>query len=152
MNRHWQRAHAKVRTVWVTVDASSDKEFLAKRKKCRAGKKYSAYYNAAAHLCRAHFGPPKRGLKPKGGNKGRSDLPTMGDLMRGGWIKEITESFDNDNVNDNKHDLASSELEDIAKPLPTSILPEAPYSPPTLHSSFLEDEKSEYEIVTERIE
>ena len=111
MNRHWQRAHAKVRTVWVTVDASSDKEFLAKCKKCRARKKYSAYYNAAAHLCRVHFGPPKRGLKPKGGNKGRSDLPTMGDLMRGGWIKEITESFDNDNVNDNKHDLASSELD-----------------------------------------
>ena len=152
LNRHWQRAHARVRTVWVTVDASSDKEFLAKCKQCRAGKKYDAYYNAAAHLRRAHFRPPKRGRKPKGGNKGRSDLPTVDDLMRGGWIKEITEVFDNDDVNDNKHDLASSELEDIAKLLPTSILPEAPYSPPTLHSSFLEDEKSEYELVTERIE
>ena len=152
LNHHWQRAHAKVRTVWVTVDASSDKKFLAKCKQCCAGKKYGAYYNAAAHLRRAHFSPPKRGRKPKGGNKGRSDLPTVDDLMRGGWIKEITEVFDNDDVNDNKHDLASSELEDIANPLPTSILPEALYSPPTLHPSILEDEKSEYELVTERIE
>ena len=72
--------------------------------------------------------------------------------MRGGWIKEITEVFDNDDVNDNEHNLASSELEDVAKPLPTSNLPEALCSPPTLHSSFLEDEKSEYELVTELIE
>ena len=62
-----------------------------------------------------------------------------------------------------EHNLASSDLEDVAKPLPTSILPEALYSPPTLHS-FLEDsaepgpketaaaEKSEYELVTEIIE
>jgi hypothetical protein len=163
LKRHRQRAHAKVGTVWVTVDASPDKNLLAECKQCRAGKKYGSYYNAAAHLRRAHFCLTKRNHKSKSGNKGRSDLPTADDLMRGGWIKEITEVFDND-VNDNEHNLASSELEDVAKPLPTSILPEALYSPPTLHSSFLEDsaepgpketaaaEKSEYELVTEIIE
>jgi len=162
LNRHRQQAHGKVGTVWVTVDASPDKNFLAKCKQCRAGKKYGAYYNAAAHLRRAHFCPRKRGRKSKSGNKERSDLPTVDDLMRGGWIKKITEVFYNDNVNDNEHNLASSDLEDVAKPLPTSILPEALYSPPTLHSSFWEDlagpketaaaEKSEYELVTEIIE
>ncbi|XTI83085.1 hypothetical protein V2W45_1226140, partial [Cenococcum geophilum] len=162
LNRHQQEAHVKVGTVWVTVDASPDKNFLAKCKQCRAGKKYGAYYNAAAHLRRAHFCPRKRGRKSKSGNKERSDLPTVDDLMRGGWIKEITEVFDNGDVDDNEHNLASSELEDVAKPLPIGILPEALYSPPTLHSSFLEDsagpketaaaEKSEYELVTEIIE
>ena len=164
LNRHFQRAHAIVRTVWVTVDASPDKNLLAKCKQCRAGKEYGAYYNAVVHLRRAHFRRTKRDHKSKSGNKGRSDLPTADDLMRGGWIKEITKVFDNDDVNDNEHNLASSELEDVAKPLPTSILPEALYLPPTLHSSFSEDsaepgpketaaaEKSEYELVTEIIE
>jgi hypothetical protein len=170
LNRHWQRAHAKVRTFWVTVDASPDKNLLAKCKQCRTGKKYGAYYNAAAHLRRAHFCRTKRDHKSKSGNKGRSDLPTVDDLMGGGWIKEITEVFDNtkvfdnDDVNDNEHNSASSELEDVAKPLPTSTLLEALYSSPPLHSSFLEDsvepgpketaaaEKSEYELVTEIIE
>lgn len=92
LRRHTERAHAPVRKVWVTVDASSDKKFLAGCKQCRSGKRYGAYYNAAAHLRRAHFHPRKRGRKgkhdEKRGGKGGGDDPPM-DILKQQWMKEV---------------------------------------------------------------
>ncbi|KAK0660970.1 hypothetical protein DIS24_g2849 [Lasiodiplodia hormozganensis] len=94
LRRHTERVHAAIRKVWVTVDASPNKQFLAHCKACRNGKKYGAYYNAAAHLRRAHFNPRKRGRKAKGderrGGKGGGDHPPM-DVLKQYWMKEVEE-------------------------------------------------------------
>ena len=95
LRRHVDRAHGIFRKVWVTVDISADKKFLAGCKSCRLGKKYGAYYNAAAHLRRAHFNPRKRGRGAKGkneekrGGKGGGDHPSM-DILKM-WMKEVEE-------------------------------------------------------------
>ena len=92
LRRHTERAHALIRKVWVTVDSSPDKKFLAACKQCRSGKMYGAYYNAAAHLRRAHFHPRKRGRKgkhdEKRGGKGGGDDPPM-DVLKQKWMKEV---------------------------------------------------------------
>jgi hypothetical protein len=69
-----------------------DKKFLANCKHCRNKKVYGAYYNAAAHLRRAHFHPRKRGRKGKNDEKrggiGGGDHPPMEHLKQH-WIKEV---------------------------------------------------------------
>lgn len=92
LRRHKDRVHARVRRMWVTVDASPNKTFLANCRACRNGKKYGAYYNAAAHLRRAHFNPRKRGRRCKGdekrGGKAGGDHPPMDELKQN-WMKEF---------------------------------------------------------------
>jgi hypothetical protein len=92
LRRHFERAHAAVKKVWVCVDASPDSKFLANCKHCRNGKQYGAYYNAAAHLRRAHFHPRKRGRKGKHDEKrggiGGGDKPPMEELKQH-WMKEL---------------------------------------------------------------
>ena len=92
LDRHVARAHATTRKGFICVDASPNKKFLANCKHCRNGKAYGAYYNAAAHLRRAHFHPRKRGPKGKRDEKrggiGGGDDPPM-DILKQFWIKEI---------------------------------------------------------------
>ena len=92
LRRHQERAHATVRKVWICVDNSPDKKFLANCKHCRNHKQYNAYYNAAAHLRRAHFNPRKRGRKGKHDEKrggiGGGDKPPMEELKQY-WMREL---------------------------------------------------------------
>jgi hypothetical protein len=70
---------------------------LSKCKACNQQKKmYGAYYNAAAHLRRAHFVPKSRGRgksaktderSEKRGGKGGGDWPPMAELKR--WMTEV---------------------------------------------------------------
>ncbi|KAJ4372428.1 hypothetical protein N0V83_004202 [Neocucurbitaria cava] len=92
LDRHIARAHATRRKGYICVDFSADKKFLANCKHCRNKKVYGAYYNAAAHLRRAHFHPRKRGRKGKNDEKrggiGGGDHPAM-DYLKQHWIKEV---------------------------------------------------------------
>jgi hypothetical protein len=122
LRRHTERAHARVRKMWVTVDASPDKTFLANCKQCRAGKKYGAYYNVAAHLRRAHFHPRKRGRKgkhdEKRGGKGGGDDPPM-EVLKRDWIREIQVDATTTQSNDGEDDDALDQ--DSIDDMPTSM-------------------------------
>jgi hypothetical protein len=92
LERHVARAHASTRKGYICVDHSRDQKFLANCKHCRNKKVYGAYYNAAAHLRRAHFHPRKRGRKGKNDEKrggiGGGDDPPM-DHLKAYWIREV---------------------------------------------------------------
>ncbi|KAI4193235.1 MAG: hypothetical protein LQ348_002918 [Seirophora lacunosa] len=97
LGRHINKAHNLTRTVWICVNPWPNNNFLSACKACTRGKRYNAYYNAAAHLRRAHFNP-----KPPG-RKGRAadDATTKRAGSSGGeqpsmevcrmWMQEIQE-------------------------------------------------------------
>lgn len=94
LRRHTERKHSPVHKVWICKDISLDQKFLASCKKCTSGKKYNAYYNAAAHLRRTHFNPKQKGSKgkmqkEKRGGKGGGNAPSMETLKL--WMGEIEE-------------------------------------------------------------
>jgi len=111
LRRHVDRAHASTKKMWITVDHSPDRTFLANCNACRNGKKYGAYYNAAEHLRRAHFNPRKRGRKGKGGEKrggkGGGDYPPMDELKQH-WIRAVTVRV----LEDDKYDDESEQVDE----------------------------------------
>jgi len=96
LRRHTNRVHRKTRKVWVTIDTSPDKTFLANCKACQSGKKYNECYNAASHLRRMHFHPHKRGERKmsaaqarRGGKPGDLDPPM--EVLKKKWLREVDE-------------------------------------------------------------
>ncbi|KAM3415516.1 hypothetical protein BST61_g9037 [Cercospora zeina] len=100
LRRHWERAHAECRKVWICTEPTVRTEWWPTKplgicKQCKQQKNYSAYYNAAAHLRRAHFCPRKRGRKARGeeresrAGKAGGDWPPIEWLKANGWLKEI---------------------------------------------------------------
>lgn len=103
LRRHTNRVHKKTRKVWVTIDTSPDKSFLANCKACQTGKRYNECYNAASHLRRMHFHPHKRGERKmtaaearKGGKA--TDLDPPMDVLKSDWLREVDEFVDDNGV------------------------------------------------------
>jgi len=102
LRRHTNRVHRKARKVWMTIDTSPDKTFLANCKACQTGKRYNECYNAASHLRRMHFHPHKRGERKmtaaearRGGKPGDLDPPM--DILKANWLREVDEVVGDDN-------------------------------------------------------
>ncbi|KAL5385360.1 hypothetical protein DPSP01_004818 [Paraphaeosphaeria sporulosa] len=115
LDRHVARAHTAVRKGFICVAPAFDKNFLSGCKHCRNEKVYGAYYNAAAHLRRAHFHPRKRGRKGKNDEKrggiGGGDHPPM-DFLKQHWIREIEVANSNKaNSPKSSHSSPASESE-----------------------------------------
>lgn len=122
LRRHTERKHLPVHKAWICQDISTDKKFLASCKKCTSGKKYNAYYNAAAHLRRTHFNPKQKGgkgkmlPKEKRGGKGGGNEPSMETLKM--WMVETEEVVlenlpsRNEDEDDDEEDDANSNRPD----------------------------------------
>jgi hypothetical protein len=102
LRRHKDRQHKNMVKKWVCVQPSglerpNPAQPLSKCKACsQQRKKYNAYYNAAAHLRRAHFRPKAKGRKSskvddanKRGGKAGGDWPPMSELKH--WMMEVEE-------------------------------------------------------------
>jgi hypothetical protein len=107
---------------------------LTKCKACATEKRYGAYYNAAAHLRRAHFNPNR-------GGKASGDWPSMSILKD--WMKEVRQSIDaaNDRMDDSSDEEDDSEYRSAAdyispqRPGPSMEVPRlAPAPPPPLQT------------------
>jgi hypothetical protein len=105
LRRHVDREHKSLVKKWVCEEPKDGLQHpkpvlpLSRCKAChQQKKKYGAYYNAAAHLRRAHFKPKKptrtksntkvEDVEKRGG-KGGGDWPPMSELKY--WMKEVEE-------------------------------------------------------------
>ncbi|PVH79683.1 hypothetical protein DL98DRAFT_515941 [Cadophora sp. DSE1049] len=109
LRRHVDREHKEMVKKWVCIEPTDGGNHplpivpLSRCKACsQQKKKYGAYYNAAAHLRRAHFNPKTKGRSKsqqkvddadKRGGKGGGDEPPMTELKKY-WMKEVEERAD----------------------------------------------------------
>lgn len=103
LSRHKDREHKQLVKKWMCIEPEGHQHVkpvvpLARCKACfHQKKKYGAYYNAAAHLRRAHFKPKAKGRgksskieeAERRGGKGGGDWPPMSELKF--WMKEVEE-------------------------------------------------------------
>lgn len=120
LRRHNDAKHAALVKRWVCTEPQSYSSNspqpvipLSKCKACVTQKRYGAYYNAAAHLRRAHFNPHR-------GGKASGDWPPMTILKD--WMREVRQSVD---VRDDAGDSDSGDDEADYKPTPDFISPRA---------------------------
>jgi hypothetical protein len=102
LRRHVDREHKSIVKRWICVepnDGLAHPKPVLPLSRCKAchqqKKKYTAYYNAAAHLRRAHFRPKPK--ERRGGIGG--DWPLMSELKC--WMKEVEDQNDDQDLRDN---------------------------------------------------
>ncbi|KAH6716563.1 hypothetical protein BKA61DRAFT_477826 [Leptodontidium sp. MPI-SDFR-AT-0119] len=107
--RHVDREHKLLVKKWVCIEPTDGGNHplpIVPFSRCKAcsqqKKRYGAYYNAAAHLRRAHFNPKTKGRSKsqqkvdeadKRGGKAGGDDPPMTELKKY-WMKEVEERAD----------------------------------------------------------
>ncbi|KAI1812744.1 hypothetical protein GGS20DRAFT_587171 [Poronia punctata] len=128
LRRHTDAKHAALVKRWVCTEPSNPSPNapqpqipLNKCKACLNNKKYGAYYNAAAHLRRAHFHPHRTG-------KASGDWPPMSILKD--WMREVRQS-----IGVNENDISSGEDENESRMVEEYPMPRQPIfleNPPRL--------------------
>lgn len=131
LRRHCDRQHKRMVKKWVCIEPPSSQGRekpvlpLSKCKACATQKKkYGAYYNAAAHLRRAHFKPKAKGRNKsskvedsqKRGGKAGGDWPPMSELKN--WFKEVEEpaaDFTQQEEDDDEEDMNENMLNDLSQ-------------------------------------
>lgn len=134
LRRHQDREHKKFIKKFICVQPTGEGRLkpilpLSKCKACgQLQRKYGAYYNAAAHLRRAHFKPKAskgrgKGLKDveeKRGGKGGGDWPSMTELKH--WMKEVeVVAIENDasqQEQEEEADLSDNEVDAAPEQIP----------------------------------
>lgn len=127
LRRHMNAKHKNVKQKWLCIDPttvgkkSAITPFypLSSCKSCTGKKQYGAYYNAAAHLRRAHFKAktPRGSKKSSEGGEGprfeapSPDAPSMNELKA--WFIQITVAGGEDEA-ENDYDFGfDAEAEDV---------------------------------------
>jgi hypothetical protein len=116
LRRHVDREHNIIVKRWICVEPNDGLAHpkpvfpLSRCKAChQQKKKYTAYYNAAAHLRRAHFRPKKRrGDNLKRIERSGGDWPPMSELKF--WMKEVEDQNDDQDLRDNSEGLDGNDV------------------------------------------
>ncbi|KAG9245295.1 hypothetical protein BJ878DRAFT_24330 [Calycina marina] len=163
LRRHQDRQHKSVVKKWVCkIPANNPSGIkplvpLTKCKSCQNKKKYNAYYNAGAHLRRAHFSPKAKGRSKssskadsdqKRGGSGGGHWPSMNHLKL--WIKEVEEVAEPIDypliaAEEDKADVSDDEVDDaVDEPLSNRTM----YSPSTAINSLYLANDTDYSVYT----
>lgn len=139
LRRHTNRVHRKTRKVWMTIDTSPNKTFLANCKACQTGKRYNECYNAASHLRRMHFHPHKRGERKmtaaearRGGKPGDLDPPM--EVLKANWLREVEEVVGEDGevlLDEERTDVPQKQLKPQLLPSQSGMMKTEGVAPPT---------------------
>lgn len=173
LRRHQDRQHKRMVKKWVCKTPTNGQDIvkpvvpLTRCKAChQQKKKYGAYYNAAAHLRRAHFRPKTKGRsktgskldeKKRGGNGG-GNWPTMDELKP--WMEEVEEAATEYSLSSTQQDEldASDDELDIDEPssahtmnsgtsnFDTSYLPDNPFYPSPNNNVMFELQHMQYHL------
>ncbi|CAL3963454.1 hypothetical protein PZA11_001068 [Diplocarpon coronariae] len=130
LRRHVDREHKLLVKKFICVEPKEGNhpKPIVPLSRCKActqqQKKYGAYYNAAAHLRRAHFNPKSKGrsktqprsdVSDKRGGKGGGDYPPMSELKF--WMRDVEERVAKYPTEDQQDAADASDEEALANTL-----------------------------------
>ena len=176
LRRHQDRQHKQMVKKWICKIPTNGQDLakpvqpivpLTRCKACQQKKKYGAYYNAAAHLRRAHFRPKTKGRsksgskldeKKRGGNGG-GNWPSMDELKP--WMEEVEEvateyslsttQQDELDASDDEPDItddtsSAHTMGSIASSFDASYLPDNAFYPSPINNVMFDIQHMQYHL------